>query len=140
METVQLKPYLKGVCERLTAALARSATKYALYCPENCPMAPKAALPLALIIAQLISNSLKYAHPSGLPTTFGIACSRVYPEGLKLIYEDDGVGFPKDFDISTAGHLGIRLIELLSKSVAGIHNWHSDALGVRFEITIPKID
>jgi two-component sensor histidine kinase len=139
-ETVELRSYLREVCERLTGALAPAATKYALRCPENCPMAPKTALALALIIAELISNSLKYAHPSGLPTAFTVCCSRVHPEGLKVVYEDDGVGFPEDFDLSADAHVGIQLIELLSKSLAGIHNWHSGPLGVRFEIAIQNIN
>jgi two-component sensor histidine kinase len=139
-ETVQLKSYLKEICERLTGALASAATNYALRCPEDCPMAPKTALPLALIIAELISNSLKYAHPSGLPTTFTISCDRLDQDGLKLVYEDDGVGFPEDFDLAAPGHRGMRLIELLSKSVAGTHDWHSDPLGVRFEIAIANIN
>ena len=37
-------------------------------------MAAKIALPLALIVAELISNSLKYAHPAGLPTKFTLSC------------------------------------------------------------------
>jgi two-component sensor histidine kinase len=138
-ETVQLRPYLREICERLTGALAPEATRYALNCPENCPLAAKMALPLALITAELISNSLKYAHPSGLPTTFALSCSRMDQDGLKVVYEDDGVGFPENFDFADAGHMGMRLIELLSKSVAGTHEWHSDPLGVRFEIAIATI-
>jgi len=103
-------------------------------------MAPKTALALALIVAELISNFLKYAHPSGLPTAFMLSCGRVDETGLKVVYEDDGVGFPEDFDISAPGHMGMRLIELLSQSVAGTCNWHSDPLGVRFEIAIADVD
>jgi two-component sensor histidine kinase len=138
--TVQLQSYLQEICERLTGALAPAATKYALRCPEHCPMAPKIALPLALIVAELISNSLKYAHPAGLPTKFTVSCSRVDQAGLKLVYEDDGVGFPEDFDLSADGHMGIGLIELLSNSVPGTFNWHSDSLGVRFELAIADIN
>lgn len=103
-------------------------------------MAPKIALPLALIVAELISNSLKYAHPAGLPTKFTLSCSRVDQAGLKLVYEDDGVGFPEDFDLSADGHMGIGLIELLSNSLPGTFNWHSDSLGVRFELAIADIN
>ena len=103
-------------------------------------MAPKTALALALIVAELISNSLKYAHPSGLPTAFTILCRRVDETGLEVVYEDDGVGFPENFDMSAAGHMGMRLIELLSQSIAGTCNWHSDPLGIRFEIAIADVD
>ena len=102
-------------------------------------MAPKTALPLALIV-ELISNSLKYAHPARLPTRFALVCSRAGETGLKVVYEDDGVGFPEDFDFADAGHMGMRLIELLSQSVSGACNWHSDPLGVRFEIAIADMD
>jgi two-component sensor histidine kinase len=139
-ETVQLKAYLGEICKRLTAALAPEATRYTLQCPENCPLGSKTALPLALIVAELISNSLKYAHPAGLPTKFSLYCSRLDRDGLKLIYEDDGVGFPEDFDLSAAGHMGMRFIQLLSKSVAGTHQWHSDPLGIRFELAIANIN
>jgi two-component sensor histidine kinase len=138
--TVQLKVYLREICDRLTGALAPEATKYTLHCPDDCPMAPKAALALGLIVAELISNSLKYAHPSGLPTAVTILCTRAHGTGLKVVYEDDGVGFPDDFDMSAPGHMGMRLIELLSQSIAGTCAWHSDPLGVRFEIAIADVD
>jgi two-component sensor histidine kinase len=131
-ETVQLQSYLREICDRLTGALAPEATKYALCCPKDCPMGPKMALPLALIVAELISNSLKYAHPTGLPTAFRLLCTRADQTGLKVVYEDDGVGFPENFDFADAGHMGMRLIELLSQSVAGTCNWHSDPLGPVF--------
>ncbi len=139
-ETVQLRSYLREICDQLISALAPEAGKYTLSCPEDCPMAAKTALPLALIVAELISNSLKYAHPSGLPTAFTLLCRRTDETGLKVVYEDDGVGFPEDFDMSAPGHMGMRLIELLSQSLAGTCDWRSDPLGVRFEIAIAGVD
>jgi len=56
------------------------------------------------------------------------------------VYEDDGVGFPENFDMSAPGHMGMRLIRLLSQSVSGACAWHSDPLGVHFEIAIADVD
>jgi two-component sensor histidine kinase len=137
--TVQLASYLKEVCERLTGALTPAATSLAFDCPAECPLSSKTALPLALITAELVSNSLKYAHPAGLPTRIALSCSRDEKGGLTLVYEDDGVGFPEDFDISAAGHMGMRFIQLLSKSLKANCKWHSDSLGVRFELAIANI-
>jgi two-component sensor histidine kinase len=94
-------------------------------------------LPLGLITAELFSNSLKYAHPAGLPVKVSITCSRTAADELSLIYEDDGVGFPEGFDLLHDGHLGMRFIRTLSVQLNGAHKWLSDPLGVRFEITIP---
>jgi len=135
-ETVQLGSYLTEICKRLTEALAPTATSFAVDCPADCPLPAKIALPLALITAELVSNSLKYAHPAGLPTKITLTCSRNEDGDLTIVYEDDGVGFPEKFDLEGPSHMGIRFIQLLSKSVAASARGHSDALGVRFQIAL----
>jgi two-component sensor histidine kinase len=135
--TVQLRAYLEDVCARLRSAVAPEATSFAFDCPPDCRLPGKTALPLALITAELISNSLKYAHPAGLPTRISLSCSREEGGRLLIAYEDDGVGFPDDFDVAGAGHMGMIFIRLLSQSVGGEHEWCSDSLGIRFELRLP---
>ena len=138
--TVQIRKYLKEVCDRLRGALAPTATSFSFDCPRDCPLPAKTALPLALITAELVSNSLKYAHPTGLPTKITLSCRPDEKGDLTIVYEDDGVGFPEGFDVNEAGHVGMRLIQLLSKGVGGHHEWLSDPLGIRFEIVLPISD
>jgi two-component sensor histidine kinase len=134
--TVQLRAYLEEVCTRLTGAVAPEATSFSFDCPLDCYLPAKTALPLALITAELVSNSLKYAHPAGLPTRIFLSC-RCEEEGrLMIAYEDDGVGFPESFDVTEAGHMGMNFIRLLSTGLGAQHEWHSDPLGVRFEIAL----
>ncbi|MGB7976206.1 MAG: ATP-binding protein [Roseiarcus sp.] len=92
---------------------------------------------LGLITAELISNSLKYAHPAGLPTRISLSCSCEEEGRLMIAYEDDGVGFPEGFDLNETGHMGMNFIRLLSTGLGGHHEWHSDSLGIRFEIVLP---
>jgi two-component sensor histidine kinase len=54
-----------------------------------------------------------------------------------IAYEDDGVGFPEGFDVAAAGHMGMNFIRLLSTGIGAHHEWHSDPLGIRFEIALP---
>jgi two-component sensor histidine kinase len=135
--TVQLRKYLEEICNRLRGALTPAATSFSFNCPADCQLPAKTALSLGLITAELISNSLKYAHPTGLPTRISLSCSRKEEGRLMIAYEDDGVGFPEDFDFNEAGHMGMNFIRLLSKGLEGRHEWHSDALGMRFEIVLP---
>jgi two-component sensor histidine kinase len=135
--TVQIRAYLQEVCDRLRGALAPEATSFSFDCPRDCSLPAKTALALALITAELISNSLKYAHPAGLPTKITLSCCPDEKGDLTLVYEDDGVGFPEGFNAAEAGHVGMRLIQLLSKSIRGRHEWLSDPLGIRFEIVLP---
>jgi two-component sensor histidine kinase len=135
--TVQIRTYLQEICDRLRGALAPEATSFSFDCPLDCPLPAKTALPLALITAELVSNSLKYAHPTGLPTKITLSCRPDEKGDLTIVYEDDGVGFPEGFDAAEAGHVGMRLIQLLSKGIGGHHEWLSDPLGIRFEIVLP---
>ncbi len=134
--TVQLRKYLEEICDRLRGALTPEATLFSFDCPKDCSLPAKTALSLGLITAELISNSIKYAHPSGLPTRISLSCASEN-ERLKIAYEDDGVGFPEGFDINEAGHMGMNFIRLLSTGLGGHHEWHSDPLGIRFEIVVP---
>lgn len=135
--TVQLRKYLEEICNRLRGALTATATSFSFDCPADCTVPAKTALSLGLITAELISNSLKYAHPAGLPTRISLSCSCEEEGRLVIAYEDDGVGFPEDFDFNEAGHMGMNFIRLLSTGLEGHHVWHSDSLGIRFEIVLP---
>jgi two-component sensor histidine kinase len=135
-ETVQLAAYLHETCDRLRSALAPAATSLSFDCPSDYSLPAKAVLPLALITAELVSNSLKYAHPAGLPIKISLSCRPDQRGDLTIVYEDDGVGFPEGFDINETGHMGMNLIRLLSKGLGGEPKWRSDALGIRFKMRL----
>jgi two-component sensor histidine kinase len=139
--SIRLNDYLQEICERLSSALAPTATAFSVMCSSEEFVPFNTAMPLGLITAELFSNSLKYAHPTGLPVKITVSCSRT-SDKLTMRYEDDGVGFPEDFDICHDGHLGMRFIRLLCAQLRGADTWLSDPLGVQFEITVPckKLD
>src|ERR1700719_2074020 len=138
-DAIELHVYLQEICQRLGSALATAA---APSCSVSCPLDQKVpfnvAMPLGLITAELFSNSLKYAHPTGLPAKITVACNANpagAPTALLFTYEDDGVGFPEGFDISNNGNLGMWFIRSLSKQIQGTTKWISDPLGVHFELS-----
>jgi two-component sensor histidine kinase len=137
--TVQLGKYLQEICERLSSALASERTSFSVDCPPEQIVPFTVALPLGLITAELFSNSLKYSHPAGTPVKITLSCSRDAEDGLSIVYEDDGVGFPEAFDITHDGHLGMTFIRSLSEQLGGAPKWLSDPLGIRFEMVIPLL-
>lgn len=137
--SVRLNDYLEEICERLGGALATNAS-YSLTCPPEQVLPFSTAMPLGLITAELFSNSLKYAHPTGLPVKISLSCSQTGAGELTLKYEDDGVGFPETFDPSHDGHLGMQFIRSLSEQLRGTYKWRSDPLGIQFELVFPLRD
>jgi two-component sensor histidine kinase len=135
-DKVPIGAYLKEVCGKLTRALAPEKTSISILCSADHAIPFRVALPLGLITGELFSNSLKYAHPTGLPTKITISCSSD-EDIINIAYEDDGMGFPEDFDYSRHGNLGLRFIHSLVRQIGGTHEWSSDPLGVRFELRVP---
>jgi two-component sensor histidine kinase len=134
--SVRLNDYLLEICQRLKSALSPTSVSFSVTCPPEHFVPFTTALPLGLITAELFSNSLKYAHPAGLPVKISVSCSRT-GDGLTMTYEDDGVGFPEGFDVCHDGHLGMRFIRSLCAQLRGANTWLSDPLGIQFEIVVP---
>lgn len=82
------------------------------------------AIPCGLIINELVSNSLKYAFPSGEPGEIHI---RLQAEETKaqalpryqLIVSDSGRGFPPDIDFRNTKSLGLQLVCSLIRQLRG---------------------
>ncbi len=135
-DNVQIDTYLQQVCKKLTAALGSARCSFDVFCESNYGIPARIALPLGLITGELFSNSLKYAHPADLPTKVSITCEND-ADALIIAYEDDGVGFPEQFDVSRDGNLGFRFIHALVSQLGGAHKWSSDPLGIRFSVRVP---
>jgi two-component sensor histidine kinase len=136
-DLIELPKHLREICDRLSSSVAGVAPRVSLDLAQRQMVPWKTAMPLGLIVAELFSNSLKYAHPTGLPVKISIACTSNLDGGLTITYEDDGVGFPEDFDRSDRSHMGIGLIRVLTVQLNATSDWSSDSLGIRFTMVVP---
>ncbi|MFB8795273.1 MAG: PAS domain S-box protein [Microcoleus sp.] len=77
------------------------------------------AIPCGLIINELVSNSLKYAFPYSISGEINIKFCEISSQQFHLIIQDNGVGFPADFDVENTETLGIRLVRMLTSQLDG---------------------
>lgn len=75
------------------------------------------AIPIGLIVNELITNSLKYAFPSNVKGKITI-CLTEENSHLHLKVADNGVGFEQNQDIKGSG-FGTQLIKLLTQQMDG---------------------
>ncbi|MFA5294446.1 MAG: PAS domain S-box protein [Methanoregulaceae archaeon] len=70
------------------------------------------AIPCALILNEILSNSYKHAFRGRTQGTVRISVWKM--EGrLRFNISDDGIGIPKGFDINLANRLGLKLVRTL---------------------------
>jgi len=77
------------------------------------------AIPCGLIINELVSNSLKYAFPKSLTGEINIKFNQINSQQFHLSIQDNGSGFPADFDVETSETLGLRLVRMLIHQLDG---------------------
>ncbi|KAF5415848.1 MAG: Methyl sulfide methyltransferase-associated sensor [Candidatus Methanogaster sp.] len=73
------------------------------------------AVPVGLIINELLSNALKHAFDGRDHGTIEVRLSASEEGRIHLTICDDGVGLPPGFDISKSKTLGLHLVKILSE-------------------------
>ncbi|WP_412986979.1 histidine kinase dimerization/phosphoacceptor domain -containing protein [Pontimicrobium sp. IMCC45349] len=91
------------------------------------------AIPLGLIINELITNAYKYGFNSE-KQTLDIILTKEKNQNYILKVKDNGKGLPESFDFSKAKSLGLRLVRRLSKQLHGVTTYFYDN-GANFSVT-----
>ncbi|MDO8872489.1 MAG: histidine kinase dimerization/phosphoacceptor domain -containing protein [Methanoregula sp.] len=94
------------------------------------------AIPLGLIINELVSNSLKHAFPDGRNGEISLAIRRENAL-LAIEYKDNGIGIPGDLDWRNAESLGLRLVCTLVEQLDGTIELDRSA-GTAFTIIVKE--
>jgi PAS domain S-box-containing protein len=77
------------------------------------------AIPLGLIVNELLSNALKYAFADDLD---GIIWVEFHKENsvFELIVGDDGIGFPDELNFKNTESLGLQVVNTLTNQIDGV--------------------
>ncbi len=130
METINFAPYLKKLTDDLFKSYKVGSSDIQLILDvEDIFFEMDNAIPLGIIVNELISNSLKYAFPGDRNGKIHIKLFRDVNNKKEvltspcrhytLIIEDDGVGLPDSFDFKNLNSLGLQLVNILVDQING---------------------
>ena len=77
------------------------------------------AIPLGLIVNELVSNAYKYAFEQQNSGKIKIGIKALSNEDYELHVDDDGKGLPPDFNPNKGKSLGLKLVNILSRQLRG---------------------
>jgi PAS domain S-box-containing protein len=77
------------------------------------------AIPLGLIVNELVSNALKYAFPGDRTGKIRIEIVPAEDGAVRLTVRDDGVGIPAGLDIMQTETLGLQIVGMLAQQLEG---------------------
>lgn len=128
---VDMSTYLRGICANLTEALVQK-SRIRLECDvQTLPLSVDQALPLGLIVNELVTNAIKHAFPPDQP---GRIVVRLHARGahVSLAVLDNGRGLPKDAAKASTG-IGTRLVQSLNRQIGGrLRLTHKGGTGYHF--------
>ena len=105
----------------------------------GCLVRPDQATPMALIVAELVTNALKYAHPTGVAGRIVVLCRR-HASGLVVEVADDGVGLGEGFDPRTDGGLGFRVVRGLARQLGATLAYEATGVGLTVRLSLGADD
>lgn len=142
VERVDFDAYLRALCDDLRATAPEQAIRV-----ESAPvlLPTDSAVPLGLIVAELVTNSIKHARaPDGnrtIEVRFGPVSDGVDGTGeggLELEVRDHGIGLPPGFVPERAeGSLGMRIVTGLALGLDADLRAEEAGPGVRWRLRLP---
>jgi two-component sensor histidine kinase len=108
--------YVREIADGIMASVAAPGTvNMSFDLAAACTLRADSVLPIGLIVGEVISNSIKYAHPTGLPTAIAMDCRKVR-NAIVVTIRDDGVGLPR-VSIQHQRRPWVRLIRSLATQI-----------------------
>ncbi|MDP2796728.1 MAG: PAS domain S-box protein [Methanoregula sp.] len=137
LATIDLDNYLRFLGDNLFQFMGMRGKGITLTMDiRDISLAIDTAIPVGLIINELISNSLKYAFPEGRKGEISFTIHR-QEHTLTILFKDNGVGIPEDFDWRDAMSLGLRLVCSLVDQLDGTIELDRTA-GTAFTIVVKE--
>jgi len=130
---IEIDRYLEDLCSSLGDALRDVRPVAVRVLAEPIVLPADRAVPIGLIVNELVTNAFKYAFPAARQGTVTVRMERRPPSELSLEVSDNGIGCPDD---ATEG-LGSNLVRLLVQQLGGTLRREQANPGCRVSVSLP---
>jgi PAS domain S-box-containing protein len=129
---IDLKPFLTNLAGALAAGAPQHRTLVEV---EPAIVSADMAVPIGLLVNELVTNAYKYAYPESQEGEVRIVARRHGEDRYTIEVADSGRGLPAGFHIDRAGaSLGMRVISTLAKQLDAEMTVGSAEPGARFVV------
>lgn len=119
LSTIELSRFVKDLCRQVESVFKKQKEVVINIEVPSLYLDIDSAVPLGLIMNELLSNSFKYAFNDKPEGEITLEIRSEADGKYQLLYSDNGSGLPANFDFTKASTLGIQLINDLSRQIGG---------------------
>ena len=124
--SIEMKDYFLNLSEGILDTFNAEA-KVKIECAmENLDLDVDTAVPIGLIVNELLTNALKYAFPEDKAGAISISLEKTHENNLKLKVSDNGIGKIQGLAPKGTG-FGSQLVSLLTQQLNGKMTEHSES-------------
>jgi two-component sensor histidine kinase len=137
--SLDLGEYLTDVCHDLDDAAAHCDVK--IEAAKDIQIATDRAIPISLLVTELITNAAKHAYQSGgAPCPVWITLARNDGDkGILVTVRDEGGGLPEGFDYRKSKGLGMRIVSAFLTQLQASLSIENRSPGTEFVLEIPLV-
>ena len=95
------------------------------------------AIPVALVVNELITNSAKYAYPNAKCEVW-VEVTEPERDSIAVSVRDEGIGLPANFNLEAGKRLGMRLVTALTAQVEAELTVRRRTPGTEFFFKLPR--
>ncbi|HEX8165193.1 MAG TPA: histidine kinase dimerization/phosphoacceptor domain -containing protein [Beijerinckiaceae bacterium] len=116
---LDFKAFLEDLCQDVRETAGVDCIACRVSAPEGLPLPSDKAVPIALIVVELLSNALEHglAGRSEGTLSLDLRPHGLEPELMLLTVRDDGAGLPDGFDVERTNSLGLRIVRSLAQQI-----------------------
>jgi len=138
LDELALSTYITEIAEGVIAAHSNPAIPIELKTEfDEIPLPLDLAIPLGLLVNELIANCLKHGFPEARRGTIWLS-ARIVPGAVRVLVGDNGKGLPGHFDASKSQSMGLRLADSLAHQLGGQLKFSSNA-GCQVEANLQRL-
>lgn len=132
LSVILMQEYIESLVASIQSVFKKEGYEIAIHIDaKNTELDVDRAIPIGLILNELVSNSYKYAFGDNKQGNIHICLNRD-GDHYKFQYRDDGRGLSKDFEQTSKGSMGLRLIRRLANQLRSELAIDTQAKGAHF--------
>lgn len=124
------------VCAQIRAIFPPGQVMLSMDCNCAAEVGGDHAAYLGRVVSEMLTNAVKYAHPSGVPVQIHVTC-RQNKEWVCVEIADDGVGLPENFNPLSDGGLGFQFMRDAADTLGGRIEFDNTPTGLISRLFIP---
>lgn len=135
---LELGKYAQEIIKNISEFYGNKNYNASIKIPENISLTLENVIPAGLILNEIVTNFFKHNNlTSEQKKQFTLSMVDTDDGVYILRFNDNGSGFPEDFDYDNSKSLGLLLISTLAEQLDGQFKFYNDN-GAVYEVTIPK--